>query len=834
MAVVIASSHCHSTMPSNEPLRTPSRAQAQGATVASSGVLSETQESIVVQYNPTAQDDTVDETFFTQHLTGCPQEVIEKAMKLKDVRPNLNTIMRAKGKEQELYGPIADLLTAISGQVFESLPTNLKARVPSSKPIVFLDHHTSRPTHFPIDSPDDKPDIIGAFAIDHGFEDDSRGITKGIPYHRVETIVEAKAIYGKDGKAQAARYAYRVQQARPDRPGFYCLSVKPQHFQVVYSSPCGLEVSEHTSWEEVDKLCAYIYSLYVPPAGHFLYDRTITWKESRHNELGAPTWTVKAGGKVYKGAELIFLGNPWRRRTMIFRAPVPGHTPAIIKEYYHSSDRRYKEDKLLQHAHAEGSMPGLVRSVWGDAVKYDRDHELAFTDGKTTKTKRRLVLVDMGYKLECAKSINDLLMTAYDVLEVHRTLVRERSILHRDMSLFNILMYPKWSSWPEVQALGHYKDHPALIDEVLAGKSTDPDKRMARCLLIDLDNGAMIDDGDPDVTQDELGFRTGTPMYIARAVAAGEVVSEAYTSKYKRMPLLSGKALELYLATHGEDRYNRYNDNESTFHGGIPPDAGYVDDNFDQELGEVADTLPFYHRWEYDAESVYWTLFSVLIRVLPEDAEFSPGAQQNLAQQWTRLASHTISDTPNSDSRPPILQITKMSHICPLFAKSMHDVALMLLKMSAQVAPSYALMPQLPPHDDHLHEAMQRLILDYLVTHLDNPIPLTGELRETGQPTQQVAAVDNYRPPEEKKSTVTSSKRRRAEEESAQAQTSSTGSQRESQNRPSVQLRRSDRLLSKNEPLAMAPPPLPALFAAPPDQDGPAEADEAPAPKRRR
>lgn len=141
MAVVIASSHCRSTMPSNEPLRTPSRAQAQDATVASAGGSSETQESVgttpphfdtpvkpsmfpsnfnpaVVQYNPTAQDDTVDETFFTQHLTGCPQEVIEKAMKLKDVRPNLNTIMRAKGKEQELYGPIAELLTAISGQVF--------------------------------------------------------------------------------------------------------------------------------------------------------------------------------------------------------------------------------------------------------------------------------------------------------------------------------------------------------------------------------------------------------------------------------------------------------------------------------------------------------------------------------------------------------------------------------------------------------------------------------------------------------------------------------------------------------------------------------------------
>ncbi|KAI0772781.1 hypothetical protein BD413DRAFT_34078 [Trametes elegans] len=466
-------------------------------------------------------------------------------------------------------------------------------------------------------------------------------------------------------------------------------------------------------------------------------------------------------------------------------------------------------------------------------MKHDRDQETACTHRSATKKEHSVISVDMGVQLGCAKSINDLLMTAYDVLEVHRTLVRKHSILHRDMSFFNILMYPEWSSWPDIKDLGYYKDHPALIDEVLSGKPTDPDHRMTRCLLIDLDNGAMIYD-DPDATQDELGFRTGTPMYIARAEAAGEVISEAYTSIYRRMPLLSGKTLALYVAAHGEDRYNRYNDNKSTFHGGIPPYPGIEDGDFDQGLGEYADSLTFYHRPEYDVESVYWTLFSVLIRIIPKDAEFAGNAQQYLAENWELLSRHTIVKRPKWDSRSPILQINKMSYICPLFAKSMHDVALMLLKMSAQVAPSYALMPHLPPHDDHLHEAMQRLILDYLVTHLDNPIPLTGELRETGQPTQQVAAVDNYRPPEEKKSTVTSSKRRRAEEESAQAQTSLTGSQRESQNRPSVQLRRSDRLLSKNEPLAMVPPPLPALFAPPPDQDGPAEADEAPAPKRRR
>ncbi|KAI0772827.1 hypothetical protein BD413DRAFT_35061 [Trametes elegans] len=41
-------------------------------------------------------------------------------------------------------------------------------------------------------------------------------------------------------------------------------------------------------------------------------------------------------------------------------------------------------------------------------------------------------------------------------------------------------------------------------------------------------------------------------------------------------------------------------------------------------------------------------------------------------------------------------------------------------------------MDQPPRFDDHLHEAVQRLILNYLVEHEDDPIPLTpGVLRMT-------------------------------------------------------------------------------------------------------
>ncbi|KAI0772798.1 hypothetical protein BD413DRAFT_612289 [Trametes elegans] len=474
-------------------------------------------------------------------------------------------------------------------------------------------------------------------------------------------------------------------------------------------------------------------------------------------------------------------------------------------------------------------MGGLDRSTHGEGMVSD-GLELMLTERPTTKT-CGVVQIGIGVTLEYAKSINDLLKVLYDVLEVHRALMRERSNHHCDTSLYNILVYHEWPSRPYVEAPGYYPEHPALVCEVLEGNATDSDRKMAHCVLIDMDNGKMLDDDYAGANRDNSALRTGTPMYIARAVAAGKVPGDLMASlNISKMPLLSEEARALYVAAHGEERYDRYNDGEGTHHGGVRLST----DISHEDVDDLAKSLPFYHRWEYDAESVFWTFYSVLLRVIPQGAQFASEAQRRLSKMWETFSRHTIEDNDDFDSRTPLLWFNGISSFLQVFAPEMHDVGRMLIKMALQVVPSYALMATLPPHDDHLHEALQRLLLNYLVGHIDNPIPLTGALRETGQPTQQVAAVDNYRPPEEKKSTVTSSKRRRAEEESARAQTPLTGSQRESQNRPSVQLRRSSRQLSKNEPLAMVPPPLPSLFAAPPDQDGPAEADEAPAPKRRK
>ncbi|KAL7284899.1 hypothetical protein ACG7TL_002213 [Trametes sanguinea] len=187
-----------------------------------------------------------------------------------------------------------------------------------------------------------------------------------------------------------------------------------------------------------------------------------------------------------------------------------------------------------------------------------------------------------------------------------------------------------------------------------------------------------------------------------------------FTWRHK-MPELSGDAHDLYLNLRGERRNQKYRDRPGTVHGGVPPLET------DEEIEARARELPFSHRWEYDA-----------------DGDPAAASQTHLDATWTLLSEHFIPSNPGQrDPRDPLL------------AESAAQVAPRLLPAMAGAAPllpSYTVMTPPPPHDDHLHEAMQRLILQYLVDNLDKPIPLIpGRLRPVANGADPVMHRGSYR-----------------------------------------------------------------------------------------
>ncbi|KAH9903432.1 hypothetical protein C8Q73DRAFT_786011 [Cubamyces lactineus] len=425
-----------------------------------------------------------------------------------------------------------------------------------------------------------------------------------------------------------------------------------------------------------------------------------------------------------------------------------------------------------------------------------------------TRIKYQVVFPDTGYNLAVAKSVNDLLKTVYDAPEVHRMLASARKVLHRDMSLFNILMYPQWGDCLGVRCMEH---SPALIDDVLSGQIRPHEDRKARCVVIDLDSSVQLTTSQANaIEQEELQSRTGTPAYVARAVSNGVPYGDPVTTMSKKMPLLEGTAKDLYIKVLGEERYNKYNDSSDAVHGGIPlPPLRSAS----EVVLEKAEEMTFYHRWEYDAESVFWTMYSALIRVTPVNFEETETTLKNLSHAWKIFRDHSIPSDPTTapDTRDSLISLTR-NKFRLAFPPVMELVADLLLELSWHVSASYAMMEKLPPYDDHLHEAMQRLIVRYLVKNQDNPVPLVfGKRRAVNFPVPP-------RPVRGPRNDTTEELQRTEEREGKQQQerllvaihAKQTGSSRcrgqkrpreptEDVDGPGSKLRRSSRLLSRKK-----------------------------------
>ncbi|RPD61718.1 hypothetical protein L227DRAFT_610175 [Lentinus tigrinus ALCF2SS1-6] len=626
------------------------------------------------------------------------------------------------------YPHLSTVLTGLSRIIYDDLDAHAKSlvhirfQVPTEGSatayLEFIDSHDK--------SHGNRPDLIGVPNVDRFRKRDGSGY-KRVPHHFIETLAVVKA-HKKYDLAQAAHSAYRHQQARPDHPAFLCLTVKPQYYQIMLSEPGGVVASAHFPWTDLQPLAIFFHTLYVPRTKHILHDSTVLWKcvpgnPSRNLTSVKITWSITCGEEMYTEGNLIALGDAWGQRTTVFRIKDPSGHRVVIKEAY-CTRQQSEESTFLASIHADGDVPGVVRMSCCEDVMVDGQRiECSIGENGTLCTKKRLVLLDYGSHLFTSRSVNDLLRAFYDVLEVHRTLIK-KGILHRDMSIYNILIYPRWRKLPGRRMM---KDPPPLIQDVLSGILRDEQSRTADCLLIDYDHAAKLaGQGEAPVNNNVLARRTGTPKYIARS--------------------------DLYIKAYGVDRYNAYVDEvqhitpeiidfaekfphlvnadfsvtptPKTIHGGRPPKNCNAADS--------ANTS-FNHRPEHDVESVCWTMISVLVRIQPAKRPQEVHVPSSLSTLWGHFNSHAIyaNPSPLNDERGTILNLD-LKHWRSIFEPfpELHDLAGLLHDIACQVRPEYALWDPAAPHPDHLHEAVQRLILQYLVDHKDKDVKLTGDPRK--------------------------------------------------------------------------------------------------------
>ncbi|KAG9223403.1 hypothetical protein PLEOSDRAFT_154693 [Pleurotus ostreatus PC15] len=634
--------------------------------------------------------------------------------KLKDLALDDEILKLAKDvkkSKKTCYKKIEKLLNCISDKIHGkairyslSIALLTMLNVPATicntaEPIAFRDNNLHTPTHHPNGIETGKPDIVCLLKSVLAILDlDDR---KRIPWHLVLSIIEEKQRSdAKKGPAQSAAYIGCGNQSRPDLVGMYGLSVSPYGFQIQYSCPAGLTTSEEFDWiNDIVGLFLYVYTLYSPRPDLPSRDPSISLAHT-NDIFAAPTWNIDVGNKVHQNCHIVFVGQPWTRMTWVAKAGSDAD-PTMIKDTYRDVRTRFKEGEMYKILHEHGTVPGFASFEREYEVESTPGFPIAVTVGTLTRRKTRLIMKTCGLPLTKCKNIVDFFKGMYDVLEAHRWMVSERKLLHRDISHANIVVEAEDA--PKIKELKGPK-RPVFINEVLHG--TIKANPMAR--LIDMDNCAKLDGSKPEEEEDEehsdepLRYRTGTPKFIARSVALGELLDGC---EFTPMPSLSPEIAAKYQQVYCDDisKLRAFSDANGTTHGGHQSSDLLA--RYDDDRSLMA--ADFEHQPRHDAESVYWCIVVFLLLAKPLHSDVVED-NHGLRDIWLSIAEHEIGKT--DDKRSSVITLNKWDK---WLHKDLAFVSKLMVPLTRQFRPEWALLSP-APDPLHLHEAMQRLILEHV------------------------------------------------------------------------------------------------------------------------
>ncbi|KAJ8508038.1 hypothetical protein ONZ45_g9649 [Pleurotus djamor] len=414
--------------------------------------------------------------------------------------------------------------------------------------------------------------------------------------------------------------------------------------------------------------------------------------------------------------EVRMVGQPWDRRSRIAESG-DGH---IIKDQHCCNDSTFTEDKLYETLHQAGYGVGSADMV-SCAPRTNHGRQMQVEVDGVSRPKTRILLETTGPPMYKCKDLHSFLRVMYDVLEVHRHAVNQQ-VLHHDLSIANILIEPRHIGDRKKEVYNGGEDRPRFIEELFEGKNqADP-----LALIIDFDNACPYKSEEQRILR-SLHERIGTPKYIARSVSLGRILT-TYTT-FRPMPEVPKEVSERYKALYkdSKDPLRTFDDDDTT-HGGRLNNRKLMEYDDSREKRRAH----FQHLPRHDAESLFWCMLAFLMQALPaqnKDDELEHDIHNaELNKHWRFFRDHQIPDqTVHNDTRLSFLDDLDWSII---LHHKLAFVAPMLKEMVFQVRPEYALLKPIPDHL-HLHEAMQRLLLKYMLVWKDkNPKFNTESQRE--------------------------------------------------------------------------------------------------------
>ncbi|KAJ7625017.1 hypothetical protein DFH06DRAFT_1008349 [Mycena polygramma] len=227
---------------------------------------------------------------------------------------------------------------------------------------------------------------------------------------------------------------------------------------------------------------------------------------------------IEVAGVKYKIVKTLFISDVVRGRGTVCWHARHGDQDFVIKDTWADDSRPHTEAEILKMAHGVEGVPKVIADVIviingvEGTTHHLRSNITPGTDidkqysAIERRIHRRLVLTPFGNALPTFATRKELISIFIDVVTAHRCLYEEANILHRDVSINNILLVPS----PQL---------PTTSSSTRAGSSPStfpaglPAPGPRRGLLIDVDYALVLNEGKrgPPAT----GHRTGTLPFMA-------------------------------------------------------------------------------------------------------------------------------------------------------------------------------------------------------------------------------------------------------------------------------------------------------------------------------
>ncbi|KZV89227.1 hypothetical protein EXIGLDRAFT_771941 [Exidia glandulosa HHB12029] len=385
----------------------------------------------------------------------------------------------------------------------------------------------------------------------------------------------------------------------------------------------------------------------------------------------------------------------------------------VVKVSYQDEKAVFSEGQMLDLAHANGWLPGVVRHTFWKRDKEAKVVNLLEPDedegGVRVRFKETIRLGSVGDPLSQCTTPLQMLKVAYDAIETHLQLLNRR-VLHRDLSWFNIFCNP----WHDPRTL---KTKPVVTGipciEYILGE--DDASKEPCCLIGDFDHaGGYPQIHDPNY-QGRNG-RTGTAMFSAIEMSTDRPIPRRVNAVWISALADTLRAVE----------------DLPVFRRAFPNDTGDFVTMFEEVAtlefrretnlekkprlphdAEIRYTDPdtIVHDPCYDVQSIYWSLLWFFVRSLPEARRRTPvdtfnGAFSTFA---TNMLKHTIGEDgyrsnfliqfsgPENIIHPDLVHFTE-------FFKDLATYLSIPWHM-------YKNHPKVKVPDDHAHTAVRRLLL---------------------------------------------------------------------------------------------------------------------------